>query len=266
MSPWAAARVTHLPPLCRSRLPPKRATCLQRKCANFATNRPQGARGRRRQRREAAGPSGVPPTQLVVEGVALHRDPARVADDADELLDLLLGAGGRAGGAEDLLAHDRALDVVRAEVERDLGERHGHRDPVRLDVRDVVEQQPRDGDHLQVVGAGLEPEAAALEDGVLRVERERDEREEAAGPVLLVAQAQQVVDALLVGLDVAVEDRAVRRDPEPVRGVVDVEPHVRVLLARRDEAADAVGEDLGAAAGQRAEARRPAARAAPARA
>ena len=81
-------------------------------------------------------------------------------------------------------------------------------------------------------------------------------REEAAGLVLLVAQAQQVVDPLLVGLDVPVEERAVRRDAQPVRGVVDVEPDVRVLLAGRDEPADAVGEDLGAAAGERAEAGR----------
>ena len=48
--------------------------------------------------------------------------------------------------------------------------------------------------------------------------------------------------------------RALGRDPEPVRGVVDVEPLVGVLLAGRDERAHAVGEDLGAAAGHRVEA------------
>ena len=95
---------------------------------------------------------------------------------------------------------------------------------------------------------------APLEDRVLRVERERDEGEEAAGLVLLGAQPEQVVDPLLVRLDVAVEHRAVRRDPEPVRRVVGAEPEVRMLLAGRDELAHAVGEDLGAAARQRAEA------------
>ena len=195
----------------------------------------------------------LPPPQLVVERVALHRDPAGGADDADELLELLLGARRRAGGVEDLLAHERALDVVGAEVERDLGDRHRQRDPVGLDVRDVVEHQPRDGEHLQVGGAGLEGEAAPLEDRVRRMEGERDEGEEAAGPVLLVAEAEQVLDPLLVGLDVPVEERAVRRDPQPVRGVVDVEPDVRVLLAGRDEPPHAVGEDLGAAARERAE-------------
>ena len=74
-------------------------------------------------------------------------------------------------------------------------------------MRDVVEQQARDREHLQVRRAGLEREAAALEDGVLRVERERDEGEEPTGLVLLVAQAQQVVDPLVVGLDVTEEHR-----------------------------------------------------------
>ncbi len=137
---------------------------------------------------------------------------------------------------EDLLAHDGALHVVRAEVERDGRERHAHHDPVGLDVRDVVEHQPRDGEHLQIVGAGRVPPAAALEDRVLGVERERDEGEEAAGLVLLVAQPQQVVDPLLVGLDVAVEHRAVGRDAEAMRGVVRLEPVVRVLLAGGDRA------------------------------
>jgi hypothetical protein len=139
-------------------------------------------------------------------------------------------------------------------MKRDLGEREAHHDPVGLHVRDVVEQKPRDGDHLEVVRARREAEAATLEDGVLGMERERDEREEAAGAVLLVAQPQEVVDALLVRLDVAVEHGALGRDSEPVSRVVDVEPLVGVLLARRDERAHAVGEDLGAATGHRVEA------------
>ena len=94
------------------------------------------------------------------------------------------------------------------------------------------------------------PPAAALEDGVLGMEGEGHEREEAAGLVLERAQPQQVVDALLIRLDVPVEHRAVRRDTEPVRRAVDVEPLVGMLLAGRHEPPDAVCEDLGAAAGQ----------------
>ena len=109
--------------------------------------------------------------------------------------------------------------------------------------------------HLQVVGARRELESAALEDGVLRMERERDEREEPAGRILLLAQSQHVVDALFVGLDVTVEQRAMRRDPHLVRGVVNVEPVLGRLLAGRDQLAHARREDLGAAARERTEAR-----------
>jgi hypothetical protein len=156
---------------------------------------------------------------------------------------------------KDLLADDRALDVVGAEVQGDLRHRHPHHDPVRLDMVDVVEEEPRHGDHLQVVRpVGVLP-AALLEDGVVRVEGERDEGEEAGGLVLELAKAQPVVDPLLVGLDVAVEHRAVRRDPERVRNAVHLQPGLGVLLAGGDEPPDAIGEDLGAAAGQRAEPR-----------
>ena len=168
----------------------------------------------------------------------------------------------RAGGVEDLLAHDVPWTSLAPKWSAICGQRQAHHDPVGLHVRDVVEQQPRDRDQLQVVGAGRVLPAALLEDGVLRVERERDEREEAARLVLQLAQPKQVVDPLRVGLDVPVQHRAVRRDPEPVRRPVDVEPVVRMLLAGRDEPAHAIREDLGAAAGQRARARRRAARAA----
>src|SRR5579862_9102635 len=83
-----------------------------------------------------------PAPELVVERVALNGHTPCFLDEAHELRDLLLGAARRTGGLEDLLAHDRALDVVRTEVQRDLRHRQPHHDPVGLDVRDVVEQQP----------------------------------------------------------------------------------------------------------------------------
>ena len=101
--------------------------------------------------------------------------------------------------------------------------------------------------------AGRVRPAAALEDRVLGMERQRDEGEEAARVVLQLAQAQQVVDPLLVVLDVVVEHRAVRRHAHAVGQAMHLEPLLGRLLARRDELAHAVGEHLGAAAGQRAE-------------
>ncbi len=63
-----------------------------------------------------------------------------------------------------------------------------------------------------------------VEPGVGRVERERDEALEAAGLVLQLAQADEVVDALLGGLDVAVEHRAVGLEAEAVDRAGDLEP------------------------------------------
>ncbi len=85
------------------------------------------------------------------------------------------------------------------------------------------------------------------------MEGQRDEGEEAPRPVLLLAEPEDVVDPLLVRLDVPVEHRAVRRDPHAVGRVVDVEPDVRMFLARRDQRPDAVGEDLRAATREGAE-------------
>ena len=57
-----------------------------------------------------------------------------------------------------------------------------------------------------------------------------------AGLVLQLPQPQQMVDPLLVRLDVSVEHRAMRRDAEPVRRAMRVEPKVGMLLAGSDEA------------------------------
>ena len=67
----------------------------------------------------------VAPPQLVVERVALdgNRGPPR-GRSGRARRSSARSRSSRAGGVEDLLAHDRALDVVGAEVERDLGERH----------------------------------------------------------------------------------------------------------------------------------------------
>ena len=73
------------------------------------------------------------------------------------------------------------------------------------------------------------------------------------GLVLQLADAPHVLDALLERLDVAVHHRRRRRHAEPVRVAHHVEPLVRVRLLRRDDVADAVDEDLAAAAGERVE-------------
>ena len=86
------------------------------------------------------------------------------------------------------------------------------------------------------------------------MERERDERLEAAGLVLQLAQPEQVVDAVLGLLDVAVEHGGVGAQAELVGLAVDAEPGVGVGLVLADLVADLGVEDLRAAAGQAAQA------------
>ena len=120
---------------------------------------------------------------------------------------------------------------------------------------DVVEHQAGGRDVAQVGVARrvvLEPHVV-----VLGVVGERDEGVEAAGLVLQRAQAQQVVHLVLRPLDVAVEHGAVALDPHAVGDAVDLDPLVGVQLAVADDLPHFRMEDLGAAAGERAEPRVP---------
>ena len=86
------------------------------------------------------------------------------------------------------------------------------------------------------------------------MEGQRDEGLEPAGFVLKLAQADEMVDAVLGLLDVAVEHGGVGVQAEAVGGAVDVEPAFGRGLGAADLVADFGMEDLGPAAGQAAEA------------
>ena len=71
--------------------------------------------------------------------------------------------------------------------------------------------------------------------------------------ILQRARAQHVIDALGDRLDVAVEHRDVRAQPEPMRDAVDLEIAIGTALVVTDLLAHPLGEHLGAAARQRIE-------------
>src|SRR5712692_4094196 len=199
-----------------------------------------------------ARPSGrreLRPVNRPVERVALNRLAPRFADQPLEL-----GAGselrrGCAGVVVNLLLDDGAVNVVRAEAQRDLRNSRREHDPVGLDVVEVVEQKARDGDVLQVGEAGWLGQMA--ERGVFRVEGQRDEGDEAAGLVLELAQQQQVLDTLLFCFDVAVEHGGVRAQADLMRRARNVQPLLAGNLVVADYFAHPRIEDFGAAAGQR---------------
>ena len=107
-------------------------------------------------------------------------------------------------------------------------------------------------ERAEVVDAGR---FGAGELGVIRLIAPGDERGEAAGLVLQRAQPQQVLEPLFVGLDRAVHHRRGRAQAGAVRVAHDVEPFVGGRLAVAvQQLADAIDEDLGAAAGNAVEA------------
>ena len=84
-----------------------------------------------------------------------------------------------------------------------------------------------------------------------RLERPVDEGREAAGFILQIAQAAQVLDALRDRLDVSEHHRATGFHPDLVRGPHDGQPLLGASLTPADLPPHAVDQDLAPAAGNR---------------
>src|SRR5688500_19577650 len=92
--------------------------------------------------------------------------------------------------------------------------------------------------------------------GMLGLVAPRDERGEAAGLILELAQSEHVLDALLLRLHRAVHHRRRRAEAGTVRLAHDAEPFVgRGLAVAVQQSADAIDEDLGPTAGNAVEPR-----------
>ena len=86
------------------------------------------------------------------------------------------------------------------------------------------------------------------------MERQRNERLEAAGFVLQLTQPDQMVDAVIGVFQVAVEHRGVGAQAQLMGRAMDVEPAAGVGLVLADLVAHVGMKDLGPAAGQAAQA------------
>ena len=138
-----------------------------------------------------------------VEGVAFDGDTARFGDELIELRDRqALGGLGTGVVVDDLVDHG-PVEIVGSEPESDLRDLLTQHDPVRFDVVEVVEHDPRESDHPQIHRAGRLDDV--IEAGVLGMERQRDEGLETAGLVLQVSQLAQMVDAVMSLFDVPVK-------------------------------------------------------------
>src|SRR5688572_242116 len=112
--------------------------------------------------KHATGRSIAP--HLAVKRVALDGDAAGFADQSADvrLVQLLVGRAAAAFAFSNVVPDDGAVEIVAAPVERDLREADALHDPERLDVRDVVEHQPRDGEGLEVGQPGRAGEVSEL--------------------------------------------------------------------------------------------------------
>ena len=88
---------------------------------------------------------------------------------------------------------------------------------------------------------------------VLRLIRQRNETDEAAGLVLQISQLAQMIHAVGEGFDMAEEHRAGAAPAHLVPGAVDVQVFVGGFLAARDGGAHFLAENFRAAAGERIE-------------
>ena len=107
----------------------------------------------------------------------------------------------------DLFFHHGAVDIVCAKSLRDLRDARRQHDPIRFDVIEVVEHQPRHRDVSQIEVAARSRNVRQRR--VVRMKRQRNEGHESVRLVLQFAQLHEVIDALFFGLDVAVEHRRV---------------------------------------------------------
>src|ERR1019366_9960013 len=87
-----------------------------------------------------------------VQRVALCGNVSGVGNDAAQLG--FVGAVGHACREDDIFLDQNASDIVGAELQTDLADLDSLREPARLDVIDVVEIEPADGERLQIVDSG----------------------------------------------------------------------------------------------------------------
>ena len=122
---------------------------------------------------------------------------------------------------------------------------------------DVVEKHPAHGNGAQMIvagGRGAAPASRISTQGRgVRLEVPTDERRESPLLVLQVSDVLQVLDTMVDGLHVSVHHGGRRVHAQLVGNAMHVEPFPGTVLAKADDVAHLVAENLGAGAGDRIE-------------
>src|SRR5688500_9638843 len=192
-----------------------------------------------------------------VERVALNGLAAGLADEPPEVVEVELLVRRLAGALGDVVPDDGAVEVVAAVREGELRQPDALHDPEGLYVGNVVEHQAGNGECLEVGKPRRAGQRAQL--GVFGDEAQGDHAVKMRGRrreglPLQLAEGYHVIEALRESLHVPVEHRRVGIDAQSMSRAVNLEPLVGPDLSLEDLVVNAVVENLGAAAGQRAQA------------
>ena len=106
-----------------------------------------------------------------------------------------------AGRMGDALFNHGAVHIVGAEQQGHLRYFQARHDPVGLDMVEVVQKEPRCGKQPELLECRGPVAAGKL--GVGGMKRQGNEGLKAAGLVLKIAQAQEMIGNLFIGFDMA---------------------------------------------------------------
>src|SRR5437867_7433245 len=90
-----------------------------------------------------------------------------------------------------------------------------------------------------------------LQRRVVRMERKRNESLEPASFVLQRAQLEEMIDAVFISFDMAVQHSRIRFEPDVMGRTRGFQPLVAINLVIADDVADAISKDLCATARER---------------
>ena len=107
-----------------------------------------------RRRLHEHGKCGLGPGDGPVGCVSFDRFAARLTDETEQLQAAHMLRGTCAGIVINLLFDNSTVYIICAEALSDLRNAGRHHDPVGLDMRDVVEHEPRNSDLFEVIKTG----------------------------------------------------------------------------------------------------------------
>ena len=179
--------------------------------------------------------------EKVVKNVSLARDIAQFADRIADLVERQ--EVDRAGFGYDVFLEHQRTHVVGTKEEGQLTDLESLGDPTALNVRDVIEEQSRDGLGFQVLERAGRRDVAHL--GIFGLKCPADEGGKALGLVLKASESLEVLDTFCEGFGVSEHHRCRADATHFMPDSHDIEPIVGHHFAAGDCRADSVDEDFG---------------------